>query len=83
VDATAEATETIAEGLRRRGQIDEEITKLETHRAGVLDELARLRASSTPRSTRTGPHRPTTASPTARRPTPSPPRRADAHSRAR
>ena len=43
-DATAKATETIDEGLRRRGQIDDQIDELETHRAGALDELGRPRA---------------------------------------
>jgi DivIVA domain-containing protein len=43
-DATAEATEAVEEGLRRRGDIDEQIHELETHRAAVLDELGRLRA---------------------------------------
>jgi DivIVA domain-containing protein len=43
-EATAEATETVEEGLRRRGQIDDEIHALEGHRAGVLDQLGRLRA---------------------------------------
>jgi DivIVA domain-containing protein len=43
-EATAEATETVEEGLRRRGQIDDQIHELEDHRAGLLDELGRLRA---------------------------------------
>jgi hypothetical protein len=43
-DATARTTETIEEGLRRRGQIDDQIDDLETHRAGMLDELGRPRA---------------------------------------
>ncbi len=43
-EAAAEATETIEDGLRRRGQIDDQINELETHRAGVLDGLGRLRA---------------------------------------
>jgi DivIVA domain-containing protein len=43
-EATAEASETIEEGLRRRGQIDDEIHELEAHRAGVLEDLGRLRA---------------------------------------
>jgi DivIVA domain-containing protein len=43
-DATAELTKTIDEGLRRRGQIDDQIHDLETHRAGVLEGMGRLRA---------------------------------------
>src|SRR6266536_956410 len=43
-EAKAEASETIEEGLRRRGQIDDQIHELETHRAGVFEELGRLRA---------------------------------------
>jgi DivIVA domain-containing protein len=43
-DATARATETVEEGLRRRGEIDEEIDENETHRAGAFEELSRLRA---------------------------------------
>jgi DivIVA domain-containing protein len=43
-EATAEATETIEEGLRRRGQIDDQTHELEDHRAAVLEELGRLRA---------------------------------------
>jgi DivIVA domain-containing protein len=42
-EANAEATETIEEGLRRRGQIDDEIHVLEAHREEVLDGLAQLR----------------------------------------
>jgi DivIVA domain-containing protein len=42
-EATAEATTTIEEGLRRRGQIDDQINALETHREEILDELAHLR----------------------------------------
>jgi DivIVA domain-containing protein len=43
-DATAEATETIEDGQRRRGQIDDQIHELEAHRNRVLEELSRLRA---------------------------------------
>jgi DivIVA domain-containing protein len=43
-EATAKATETIEEGRRRRGQIDNQIHELEDHRAAVLEELSRLRA---------------------------------------
>jgi DivIVA domain-containing protein len=42
-EATAEATATVEEGLRRRGQIDDEINALEAHREEILDELAQLR----------------------------------------
>jgi DivIVA domain-containing protein len=42
--ATARATNTIEEGLRRRGQIDDQLHRLEANRDGALDELDRLRA---------------------------------------
>jgi DivIVA domain-containing protein len=44
-EANAEASETIEEGLRRRGQLDEEIRELEAKRDLVLEELSRLRAA--------------------------------------
>jgi DivIVA domain-containing protein len=43
-EATAEATETIEEGRRRRGHIDDQIHELEDHRAAVLEDLGCLRA---------------------------------------
>ncbi|HEY7621908.1 MAG TPA: DivIVA domain-containing protein [Solirubrobacteraceae bacterium] len=43
-EANAEASETIEEGLRRRGQIDDEIHRLEAHRDTILRELTRLRS---------------------------------------
>ena len=43
-EAEAEAAETIEDGLRRRGQIDDQIHELEDHRAAVLEDLGRLRA---------------------------------------
>ena len=68
-DATAKATETIDEGLRRRGQIDDQIDELETTARST--SWAARAPSAAPRSTRTGPHRRRTASPSARRATPS------------
>jgi hypothetical protein len=79
-EAKAEASETIEEGLRRRGQIDDQIHELETHRAGVLEGLGRLRAELGATSTRSGPQRHRTASPPPRRATPRPPSGADAQS---
>jgi DivIVA domain-containing protein len=86
-EATAEATKTIEEGRRRRGQIDHHAARSTTRSTSsrtiapaCSTSWATCAPNSAPRSTRTGPHRRTTASPTARSPTPSPPSRADAQS---
>ena len=42
-EATAEASETIEEGLRRRAQIDDEIKELEARRDAALEKLERLK----------------------------------------
>jgi DivIVA domain-containing protein len=43
-DANAEASATIEEGLRRRGQIDDEIKELDARRDAALERMEQLRA---------------------------------------